>query len=77
MARALAAERPTGIGPGAAARHVEGRGTSPASSASRVAVERLTGLAGLDRAPLATVKATLLSGRSYCRTAGAFDTHKR
>jgi hypothetical protein len=36
-----------GIGPGAAARHVEGRGTSPASSASRVA-GGLAGLAGLD-----------------------------
>jgi Flp pilus assembly protein TadD len=37
-----------GIGPGAAARHVEGRGTSPESRASRIAVERLAGLAGLD-----------------------------
>jgi hypothetical protein len=40
----LAAERTTGITPGAAARHVEGRGTSPASTASRFAVERLAGL---------------------------------
>jgi len=31
----LAADRATGIGPGAAAWHVEGRGTSPASSALR------------------------------------------
>jgi hypothetical protein len=34
----LAAERATGIGPGAAARHVEGHGTSAASSGSRFAV---------------------------------------
>jgi hypothetical protein len=31
----LAADRATGNGPSAAARHVEGRGTSPASSGSR------------------------------------------
>jgi hypothetical protein len=37
----LAADRATGIGPGAAARHVEGHGTSPASRASRLS-------AGLD-----------------------------
>jgi hypothetical protein len=42
----LAAERATGIGP-AQRRHVEGRDTPPASSASGVAVERLAGLAGL------------------------------
>jgi hypothetical protein len=53
----LAAERATGIGPGAAARHVEGRGTSPASSASRVAVERLAGLPGLARPRMIRVRA--------------------
>jgi len=47
-AEGLAAERTTGIGLGAAARHVKWRGTSPASSASRFTAERLAGLAGLD-----------------------------
>jgi len=36
----VAAKRTAGIGPGAGARHIEGGGTSPASSASRFAVER-------------------------------------
>jgi hypothetical protein len=47
----LAADRTTGISSGAAAR--TSRGTSPASNASRFAVERLAGLAGLDAGALA------------------------
>jgi hypothetical protein len=38
--KGLAADRTTGNGPGAAARHVEGRGTSPASSGARWSASR-------------------------------------
>jgi hypothetical protein len=49
--RSLAADLATGIGPGAAARRIEGRGTSPASRGAGNASP------GLMLAPLATVPA--------------------
>jgi hypothetical protein len=48
----LAAERPTGIGPGAAPRRVEGRGTA------RHVESASPGSSGLMLAPLATVPAS-------------------
>jgi hypothetical protein len=64
----LAADRATGISPGAAARHVEGRRTARhrAPRASR-SLAGLAGLAGLDRAPLGFVAASRPRRRSRHR----------